>query len=211
MKFVNLLVFSFACVLAAALDSLAQTGTVNFANGAAGVDAPITHAPGQAVEGPDWRAELLYLSGTNFVPVGERIPFETNTLAGYFFGERVSVPGTQPGALTTFKIRVWNLESLAGESEAVQVRLGGDKLPPANLVGLRTLEVAPPVRLSIQKTAGTYAVSWPREYASFQLQSSRDLVSPWKPESVLKTTNAETVSVEPGPLTNRQFFRLRSF
>ena len=88
MKFVNLLVFSFACVLAAALDSLAQTGTVNFANGAAGVDAPITHAPGQAVEGPDWRAELLYLSGTNFVPVGERIPFETNTLAGYFFGGR---------------------------------------------------------------------------------------------------------------------------
>ena len=63
-------------------------GTVNFANGAAGVNAPVmTASDNTSVEGPDWQAELwMQDTNANWIRVSQPVPFLTQPVAGYFLG-----------------------------------------------------------------------------------------------------------------------------
>jgi hypothetical protein len=76
----------------------AVTGTVNFANGAAQVNAPFVIAEsGRGISGPDWKVELLLQTSSNFVSIAGPIGLEDGSLAGYFFDGTIPVAGMVAG------------------------------------------------------------------------------------------------------------------
>ena len=185
-----------------------MVGTVNFANGAKGVDAPVRlAASNEKLSGPDWEAELLYLAHGSFVPV-KRVRFETNAMAGYFFGGSVGIEGSAPGEAGSFKIRFWNKAESVAESEVVSVILGGGKVPPANLAGLQATAVIGTVRLAIARAEPGAVLSWPKEFREMTVQSSVDLNNDWQPMNGMKATNATSVLLPVSASEERKFFRL---
>lgn len=146
-------------ILAAAAFSFAQ-GTVNFANGAAGVNAPITNImTGLGVAGPGFQAQLYVgpagtvnpaLLTTNGVS-GTSAPFSTGGAAGYFFGGARTIAGASEGTIVTMQVRVWMTSwgaswetaiCFRGESNLIQVSLGGLS-PTPNMVGLQGFTAGP--------------------------------------------------------------------
>src|SRR5438094_45776 len=107
--------FIAACFLLEVVMGRSQ-GTVNFANGAAGVNSPVTILPGPTpVEGPDWQAELLMAEANgNWLRIGQPVPFLTHSVAGYFLGGLVMVPGTDASHQVTFRVRAFNTNSSLG-------------------------------------------------------------------------------------------------
>ena len=75
-------------------------GYVTFANGAPGVDAPVSDAFGNRIIGPSpYVADLFWSTNTNalmdsLMPVGRNKSFSTltNNGGGYFFGGAVGLP-----------------------------------------------------------------------------------------------------------------------
>jgi hypothetical protein len=190
-----------------------QVGTVNFANGAALLDAPVTFATTEkGLEGPDWGAELLLQLGSNLVHVAGPVSFETNTLAGYFFAGSVPVLGTKPGEVASFRIRLTNSITLFSiDSQAITVTLGGDKSPPANLVGLPAFEVPPVIRLAIDRAGERVLLSWPKSASNMLLQFAHNLPGSWQNVSETPIANDLSISVLVEIKTQQQFFRLISF
>jgi len=189
-------------------------GTVNFANGAADVNAPVTIFPGPTlVEGPDWQAEL-WMANTNgnWLRIGLPVPFLTNAVAGYFLGGLVTVPGVEPGQQATFRVRAFNTKSaLESISRPVTVNLGGAKMPPTNLLGLESWSITGRPQLTIALLANDAAISWPTEFANFALESSDSLtLTNWSLVNLTKATNGTQISVTApiGPVA--KYFRLRS-
>lgn len=192
-----------------AVEAGAQLGTVNFANGAKGVDAPAQLAANnEKLSGPDWEAELLYLTDGSFVPVG-RVRFETNGMAGYFFGGSVGIHGSAPGEAASFKIRFWNKAASVAESEVVSVILGGGKVPPANLAGLQAMAVAGALRLAIGKGESGVVLSWDKEIGGMTVESSVNLKNDWQPVNGMKSTNVTSVLLPVSADGERRLFRLR--
>src|SRR6185369_8161448 len=96
-----------------ALGSVASAqGTINFANGTAGVNAPVRFADTQEpVAGPDWMAQLFRVTPTGQAAVGAPVPMGQGATAGYFLGGARDVLGIDPGASTGFRVQVYNLYS----------------------------------------------------------------------------------------------------
>ena len=65
-------------------------GIVNFANGAAGVNAPVTMAPDNTpVEGPEWQAELwVQDTNNNWIRASQSVPFLTQAVQGISWEDR---------------------------------------------------------------------------------------------------------------------------
>ena len=146
--------FASLLIFASVARCLSQ-GTVNFANGAAGVNAPVIDyrmVPAVFAAGPAYRAQLYVgpagtsnpaLLTTNGVS-GTPAPFATSP-AGYFFGGPRTIAGSPDGTILTMQVRVWALVAgpnwetadvfSRGESNLIQVGLGGIG-PTPNLVGL---------------------------------------------------------------------------
>lgn len=194
---------------------LAQ-GTVNFSNGAQGVNAPFRFGPdGSLLHGGEWKAELLLLGidGSTRV-VGGPIDFASESLAaGYFFGGSVAVQGIAPGAVASFRVRVFRTNGMPAEatSEPITVSLGGTLLPPANLIGLRGIVVTPiDSSLKISITEGRVRLFWSRLLPSARLESRTSLsASLWRDvEDRPGLVNGE-FSVSVASSQNTQFFRLR--
>src|SRR5882724_1741724 len=110
-------------------------GAVNFSNGAAGVNVPIPRQSGSA--NSSFTAELLLVTTNTTVSVTKGIPVQTGDLEGYFFGGGVEIPNTLPGQTVTLEVRIWYASQVAATSDPLQIPLGGDIMPPANLLGLR--------------------------------------------------------------------------
>ena len=146
-------------LMVAALGVYAQ-GTVNFANGAAGVSAPIRddrQNPSVLAQGPGFQAQLYVgpagtvssaLLTTNGVS-GAPQAFAANP-PGFFFGGTRSIAGSAEGTTLTMQVRAWATSAgssweaagpaARGESNLIQVSLGGIG-PTPNMVGLQSFGV----------------------------------------------------------------------
>jgi hypothetical protein len=188
----------------------APHGTVNFANAAANLDAPvILHSSGAGAEGPEWQAELLVQSGSNFVSAAGPVGFETNEFAGYFFGGTANIPGRSAGETAVVKVRV---ESLTGgaavDSEPVTVVLGGGIYPPANLEELKWVDASGSMLLSVRAQGAEVILSWPTSASNILLESSATLPGNWNAVAVATVTNLDSISVTLNASDAARFFRL---
>jgi len=149
----------------ATIGALAQ-GTVNFSNGAAGVNSPIFGTDGTTrLAGTGWVAQLWAgSSATSLAPITPTATFGTGGSAGYFFGGSRTIPTVAGGLQAYFQVRVW--EASAGATwDVASVRpgalVGGDTTgyrgpiigpyqtaalgsganPPPNLVGLQSFSL----------------------------------------------------------------------
>jgi hypothetical protein len=197
---------------AQAVNGQAGVGAVNFANGAAGVNAPIRFSNNTRPTGPEWRAELWMRQGDNtFVKVKE-VPFEAESLAGYFFGGAVPIAGSSPGDTATFKVRMKSVtKNFFADSEAVTVTLGGGKVPPANLLGLTAMEVPSPLELSIRTISSSeLEISWADDIVSRVLESSTVPTGGWQVVTESQSTNGSSIFVKVPIINQVEIFRLRS-
>jgi hypothetical protein len=149
-----------AVLAVAAVGAYAQ-GTVNFANVAVGVNAPITNAAGVRASGAAYTAQLYVgPSGTvdanSLVAVSGTAAFNTGTQAGYFTGGQRAISGSAGGSTVTLQVRAWNtaagatyeaaMSNPSGEgnwSNLIQVTLGTPPGAPANMTGLQGFQLVP--------------------------------------------------------------------
>lgn len=192
----------------------AAQGTLNFANGAAGVNAPVRLAGGgQSLEGARWKAELLLVSIDGSTKrIGEAVPFQTSVGAGYFFGGLVTVPGVEAAASATFRVRAFDTTGTAeATSNPVTISLGGGRLPPANLVGLEswTLKAANP-ELTIRLAQQTVVLSWSKDFPNAVLEFTDRLSDAnWSPMTELPGPGEGNLLVTLPVTVPERYYRLR--
>jgi hypothetical protein len=144
--------------------ALAQ-GQLNFANGGAGVNAPISDAlppdgTGAKLSGGAYMAGLWWAAGAtvsdpNLLAFANiTSPFDALPVnAGYFFGAARSIAGTAAGDMITAQVRVWDVAH-GSTYDAVKAATGGHwgtsglinniklggagGIPVPNLVGMGT-------------------------------------------------------------------------
>jgi hypothetical protein len=159
---------------------LSGAGTVNFSNGAAGVNSPLL-ADGAPAYLPQHRVELMMLQpGGSFESISQAVAFASN-VPGYFFGGLVFLPGTEPEQEVTLRLRVFQIgDGAEAFSAPFQVKAGGGIFPPANLIGLESVQIqtAQPVgvRLEIQLEESEVILSWPG-YSTGELEVTESLIS----------------------------------
>lgn len=126
-----------------------EGGLISFNNRVIGVvDARVLLANGNGA-GEGWTAQLYGAAEDEpLVPLLPTTVFRTSSAAaaGYVNPVDVAVPGVNPGERATVVMTVFNGDSfetapLAGQSEAIVVTLGGNTLPPANLIGMEGFTV----------------------------------------------------------------------
>jgi len=147
-------------LLSLALVSASGQGTLNFANAAFGVDAPVRDVYGNAMAGTAWAADFYWAAGTVsdsglLAPLNQPANFSA-TVPGYFFGGLRTIPGAIGGATITAQVRVWDTAdgnswemvraswsptAQVAESSLFQVTLTAVPYPPANLTGLEPFSV----------------------------------------------------------------------
>ena len=113
-------------------------GTINFANRAVGVDAPVTNAAGNRILGPGtYVADFFWSANTNasmdsLSAFGANSPFYTNPAqAGYFVGRVITLPGVWGGVTILAQVRVWDTTYGATYEQA---RDGGGEFGFSNLL-----------------------------------------------------------------------------
>jgi hypothetical protein len=128
-------------------------GTLDFANGAPGLNAPVMDSDGTKLSGSRWAADLYWAPGTvtdSTVLMALGAPASFSAMApGYFFGGSRTIPGQGNGAVITAQIRVWDVTQggtwpfvwavpggHVGESVLFQVTLTTPPNTPAILTGL---------------------------------------------------------------------------
>lgn len=150
--------------LVATVGALAQ-GTINFSNGAAGVNAPIRDAAGALLAGTSFVAQLWAgPNATSLAPITPTATFGTGATAGYFFGGARTIGTVATGSQAYFQVRVWAAAAgadWATASTTVGAQVGGDRvtlngaalgpyqsaalgggaLTPPNLVGLQSFNL----------------------------------------------------------------------
>jgi len=211
----TLLCVGLFAVIAGVWNAAAQ-GTVNFANGAAGVNAPVQPIlNGAPVEGADWRAELLIVKADGSSKlIGQPATFEYAELAGYFFGGSVIVPRVEPGTTATFQIRVSDaLGTVERFSNPVTVTLGGVKTPPPNLIGLenwasKALTMLPQLAISIAQQ--TVSRSWSKDLLNAILEFTESLAKPnWVSATEAPQTTGEKLTLTFNMPSFQRYYRLR--
>lgn len=132
-------------------------GTFTLANGAPGVNAPISDASGALISQTDFWIQAYVGPQTADVsalsPLGD--PFRANLAAGYFGQGVQAIDGVAAGAVGTVQIRAWSstegatsyeqaagiIGAQIGTSDLVDVTLAGGQTPPNNLVGLEAFQL----------------------------------------------------------------------
>jgi hypothetical protein len=141
-------------------------GTLNFANAAFGLNAPVFDSDRQTLlAGSIWAAELYWAPGvvtdtSVLMALGVPATFSSGSQAGYFFGDTRTIPGVAGGEVITAQVRVWNLADGAswaqaaimpfgriGESTLLLVTVTSLPFPPANLTGLTSFSIDVPISI----------------------------------------------------------------
>src|ERR1051325_4076234 len=132
---------TFLVVFLSAVCAFSQ-GTVNFNNCTTGVNAPMGANLAQLYIGPAGivNSTLLTTNGVSGTPAS----IQPN---GCFAGGVRTIEGFGPGTVVTLQVRVWNAANGSswetagpgnrGESNLIQVSLGGGGIPTPNMVGLQ--------------------------------------------------------------------------
>ena len=151
------LILTVALGLATSFGAFAQ-GQFNLANGAPGVDAPISDASGALLADTGFWIQAYTAAGAgqaegSLTALGS--PFRAATgVAGYFFPGATAVPGSASGEVVTVQIRAWsdNVTSYeaaiatplseAGMSNAIDITLAGGTTPLNDMVGLTSFQLS---------------------------------------------------------------------
>ena len=200
-------------------------GQINFANLAAGLNAPISDASGTLISGGPYVADLFWSTNKNasidsLTPAGHNTPFSGG---GYFLGGAIALQSV-PGMQILVQVRVW--DTTYG-STYYKARDNGGEFgfsnpffvvpevppgPPSNLYGLQSFQLQRLPHLAIAPAAtNTILLSWPVEVTTYALQQSPDL----SPTHWITLTNAPVVVgsqnevILPRP-QGRMFYRLLS-
>lgn len=190
-------------------------GTINFANGAAGVNAPVKlEGSGQPLEGAGWKAELLLVSRDGSSKrMGEPVPFQTGAVAGYFLGGLTVVSGVEAGASATFRVRAFDAGGTAeAASNPVTVMLGGEKMPPPNLVGLQswTVRGVPKPALQISRSTDGIKLSWVKEITAVAIESADSVAQTnWMKVATPPVLMGEEWTVAVSADGSARYYRLR--
>jgi len=104
-------------------------GTLNFANLAAGLDAPVFRGlDNTPLSGSAWSADLFWAAGVVSNPnllteLGQPAGFSTiPSQAGFFFGGPRTIPGAAGNSVITAQVRVWGNSLGATWEQAVQTQ-----------------------------------------------------------------------------------------
>ena len=148
-------------VLFVSLGALAQ-GTINFSNGAAGVNAQIRDASGAFAAGTGFVAQLWAgATASSLAPITPTATFATGASAGYFFGGSRTIPGVATGSPAFIQVRVWSANfadwatafgAYNSGNPSAQIggdlvpawaspNLGGGATPPANMIGMQAFQL----------------------------------------------------------------------
>jgi len=137
---------------------LAQ-GFLNFANGAAGVNAAIRDTDGTLLSGAGFQAILYFAPGTNALEASltsvnnTQTSFATGASAGFFFGGTKSIAGTAGGDVVSAQVRAWRLSDgatwdiasiagKAGKGNIISIKLAAAGSGVPNLVGITPFNLA---------------------------------------------------------------------
>ncbi len=144
-----------AMTLVLSMESRGQ-GFFNFANGASGVNAPITEA-GTPLAGSGYKADYYWgpagvIDPNSLVSGGQAVSFTAN---GYFFGGTQTI-NSQTGTVT-LQVRAWRASDGAtwaaaagtigahvGQGNLIQVALGTGAATVPNMVGLQSFNLLTP-------------------------------------------------------------------
>lgn len=145
-----------AAIVLSGISVYAQ-GTFVLANGAPGLDAPIRDAGGALASQTDFWIQAFVgpqtADASSLTALGD--PFRANLAAGYFGQGSQSVDGVDSGGVATVLIRAWSsaegatsyeeassiIGAQIGESNLVNVTLGGGQTPTPNLIGLQGFQM----------------------------------------------------------------------
>ena len=145
-----------AAIALSGVCSYAQ-GTFTLANGAPGVNSPISDSNGALISQTDFWIQAYV--GPQTADAGALTalgaPFRANLAAGYFGQGVQAIPGVAAGAVGTVQIRAWSstegatsyeqaagiIGAQIGTSNLVNVTLAGGQTPPPNLVGLESFQL----------------------------------------------------------------------
>src|SRR6266699_1017697 len=123
-------------------------GTLTFANGAGGVNAPVTDHNGAKINAPNFVADLYYSTDTaaatsSLIPAGFNVSFSTVAGGGYFLGGVRTIAGVT-GTIEA-QVRVWDTATYSSY-DAAKVGPGGEWgfSNPTILVTLATGATPPP-------------------------------------------------------------------
>jgi hypothetical protein len=180
-------------------------GTVNFSNGAAGVDAPIQTA---GLISSNLIAELLLISNGATSVITSGVKFEGGDLSGYFFGGAVSISSAVPHEVTTLQVQVWDGGNIVATSDPLDVQLGGDIYPPANLVGLRLNQQAVSPRIDAQLEGDRVALSWDAGFTGFHIETLNELGGVWTTLNLPIVLQNSRFLVSAPVSVGQQYFRL---
>jgi hypothetical protein len=99
----------------------------------------------------------------------------------------------------------------AGESNPVTITLGGEKMPPANLVGLQPLTVRTAIpQLTATREGSVLRLSWDRTLPGLELETSSSIVGPNWVEFSGQVEVEGGLKIVRVPLEwKEQYFRLR--
>jgi hypothetical protein len=105
--------FTILAVLGFASLTIHAQGTINFSNGAAGVNAPVSNNyENTLVSGSAFIAQLFAgpvgTAWDSLTPITPTATFGTGPTAGYFFGGLVVIPNVPAGSPAAFQVRVWS-------------------------------------------------------------------------------------------------------
>lgn len=190
-----------------------HVGTVNFANGALGLNAPVTmKSTGEPLQGPFWEAELWIEQLDGPAMKLASAPLETGEFKGYFFAGRIDVPQLLAEDQATLSLRIIHTQAGEAGRRPITLTLGGGKLPPANLPLIAPFEVSAPLRISLNDPEGqTALVSWPQDAGPMILETTTSLpASQWQEVETPWSINGDLFSVEVEITETARFFRLRS-
>lgn len=127
-------IIAFVSLLAVAGSAAYGQGLINFANGAPGVNAPVTDTSAAKLSGGAYLADLFYgpvgTATSALTDLGLHQAFATGGSVGYFFGGGITLP-VAGGTSYEFQVRVW--QSSAGATWAAAT--GGGAGSPATYAG----------------------------------------------------------------------------
>ena len=140
------------------INAIEGGGKIDFRNrfsNVTNVEAPVFDIDGVVpLNGSNYLAQLYGGPSLEFLrPVGQPSTFKSGFGAGYFNSQIVTLPTVAPGSNAIVQVRAWDgtkgstyeearaFSGRFGKSELLTLTLGGDLIPPVNLVGLKSFNL----------------------------------------------------------------------
>jgi hypothetical protein len=156
-----------AVLLVFPLSTVFGQGQVYFVNRVAGsYDNKVVRSDHGEVAGPEYKAQLALVSGSNLIPIGVPVPFRTGTANGYINGSLVTVPGIPEGGKANLAMVIFTENSAPTNvrdalnnvaTATAEFTLGGSLITPPNTqfgTGFITIGVVPePSTITLVLTA----------------------------------------------------------